>query len=1052
MFLQQPQFYLLRTPAKPFINLRDIVELTPHEALKKLAEDKLFMEGIFIASQDLYNSYQKYLANDDISSDNLERLFTTVYKYLTRYSSKTIPFGLFAGYSYGYFSERERVLINKPGKHLAVTRLDMSYIVEICDYLNRIPQIRNQLKYYVNNTSYVLNNKFYYIESIIENFTKKYHFTSIDNSEYLDKIIEICKEGAGLQEIASYLIVQGFPDDIAIGYCTELIDNQILLSELEPTIIGLNNLDKLISVISPFEKIDSIKDILADMRNVLRSDKNIILKSQEVQDLLTTIVPVEDKKNLIQLDLQIKTRENTIKSETVQHFLPELERIFLALSAPYKNPRLDDFKHRFVERYGDNEMPLSQVLDPVHGLLYDPGSGADELNQSVHIKDLPQTAPVEEYQTGDALSQLRLKKLTEALQSGSAVASITSEELKELRQDISYSKLPDSYYIMGTLLLDKANGIVGTKLYLQNFIGSSGMNLINRFTPTSSAIKRIIKNFIKKEQSFNKDSIYAEIAHLPQPRVGNVLLRTATRNFEIPYLAASNLPSHQQILFNDLLVSIRQGKVIIRSIKHNVEVIPRLTTAHIYRTGLTVYKFLGDLQKQDVYDYNNWSWRELSEQDFLPRIESNGIILSPARWKIYKKITVTDRSFEEFRDSLNQISPKLPSLLLLIENDHELLIDLENKHSLNIFKNMLSKSVSLEIRECLQNENNALAYSATGWHFHELIIPFHKILPLETDKKRSPGKPISHSLPIPSTFILGSEWLFLKIYSSEARVDIILAALKPYLEKWISFGIIDKWFFLRYSDPNFHLRIRLHGCTPHFYDQIIREMNEVIDPMVKSGEVANLVTDNYVREIGRYGALNISSFEEVSYHDSCTTLDILHLIKRNRLDDIRWLLILKSIDVLLNDFGFCISQKLDYVKQYKLGLFREIRANNDLNKILNIQYREREQQIRAFLELQNEPMRAVKIFNGLLRKRSSKLKKHLKVIIKNEKKTNQFYQKSIHFGIVHLSINRLCVSEPRQHELVFYHYLEVFYTTQINKLKFKSKNASTNARSTEPIQ
>ncbi|MDN5286014.1 MAG: Lantibiotic dehydratase domain protein [Mucilaginibacter sp.] len=1044
MFLQSPEFYLLRTPVNTINRLSATKDKSADNLLETFSVDPVFMEGLFVASPELYHSYQKYLLGDSLNPAAKEKLFNAVYKYFIRYCSKSTPFGLFAGFAYGVFVNEENIKLKKPHQHTRSLRLDMSYVVALCDALGRMPQIREQVKYYPNNTSYKLEDKLFYIDFSVDEFIKTYRLSSVDASEYLEGIAAICKKGSPLEGIYSFLEEKGISHPQAVSYVDELIDNKILLSELEPTVVGLNNLDKVISIVCSFKGIDHIKDILSAISHLMLSSGDMLTKSQEVKKLLSELIVVDNDKNLFQLDLELETASNKISRETIDRFRPELEAVFLALAYPYKNSRLEEFKRAYLERYEGNEMPLSQVLDPVYGLGYDPESSSDEVDDIDLIKDLPAGTPQKKEHQTDRLSELRLKKLAEALKYGRHSVTVTAEELTQLKQDIPYNKLPESFYIAGSLIKINGEENSGYKLSLPLFIGSSGANLLNRFASASPANRQKIKRYIKVEESFQKEKIYAEIVHLPQPRIGNVLLRPSTRAYEIPYLGASNLPADNQILISDLLVSINKGKVVLRSIKHNREVLPKLTTAHMYMTGLNVYKFLGDVQKQDVYDYYTWDWKELTNHEFLPRIETRSIILSPARWRISREMVKANTSVAEFAEKLRAITPVLPRWFFVIEVDLELLIDLENGHSLGILLNLLQKYPKLELKECTQDPENSLATSALGGHFHEFIIPYHKI-PLPIPENVSLLKKTSRpaSINIPMAYALGSEWLFLKIYCGTETADFILNALRPYIEKWLHFGIIDKWFFIRYHDPGYHLRIRFHSHLVDFYGFIIRDINQLIQPLTESGKVASLVTGNYVREIARYGAENMNSFEELSFWDSMTVVNVLYQLKKNTQEHLRWLLILKNIDALLNDLGFDLHQKLEYVKRYKTGLFNEINADNSLNKELNMQYRQRDQQVSSFLDGKQDKQNGLLSYTRYFKKRAQQSRKYFKEIMANEKKSGNQYLKEIQFGIIHLSINRLCKSAPRQHELVFYHHLEVYYTIQINKQKSNKKADAT---------
>ena len=60
-------------------------------------------------------------------------------------------------------------------------------------------------------------------------------------------------------------------------------------------------------------------------------------------------------------------------------------------------------------------------------------------------------------------------------------------------------------------------------------------------------------------------------------------------------------------------------------------------------------------------------------------------------------------------------------------------------------------------------------------------------------------------------FIPGSRWLFFKLYTGTQSADILLTRhIGPFVRRLCESGAIDDFFFIRYTDPLFHLRLRLH--------------------------------------------------------------------------------------------------------------------------------------------------------------------------------------------------------------------------------------------------
>ncbi len=68
------------------------------------------------------------------------------------------------------------------------------------------------------------------------------------------------------------------------------------------------------------------------------------------------------------------------------------------------------------------------------------------------------------------------------------------------------------------------------------------------------------------------------------------------------------------------------------------------------------------------------------------------------------------------------------------------------------------------------------------------------------------------------TFPPGSEWLYAKLYTGTATADQILRdVIAPLVAEVLGSGAAERWFFIRYGDPDWHVRLRFHGtrsgCT-----------------------------------------------------------------------------------------------------------------------------------------------------------------------------------------------------------------------------------------------
>jgi len=137
---------------------------------------------------------------------------------------------------------------------------------------------------------------------------------------------------------------------------------------------------------------------------------------------------------------------------------------------------------------------------------------------------------------------------------------------------------------------------------------------------------------------------------------------------------------------------------------------------------------------------------------------------------------------------------------------------------------------------------------------------------------------------IQRSFIIGDEWNYFKIYTGFKTADAILTGcIYPLSNTLKSNGIIDKWFFIRYSDPKFHLRIRFHVNNPNHAAAVMLNFNQIIKKQVNSGLVWKVQADTYNRELERYGATAIELSETLFWHDIKAVILDVKVIQINQI-------------------------------------------------------------------------------------------------------------------------------------------------------------------------
>jgi hypothetical protein len=394
-----------------------------------------------------------------------------------------------------------------------------------------------------------------------------------------------------------------------------------------------------------------------------------------------------------------------------------------------KNENLSKFQQAFHERYEEQEIPLMEVLDPELGIGY-PVTPTYDSDITPLLKNLfiPRQVSSPTY-SFNTVQSLLFSKVQEALTKNWIEIVITDKDVQSLREN--WNDLPPTLYCLFEIIRSKQKDNL---IKVNSLGGSCAANLLARFAHTHDEIAQWVKVIADKEQELMPDVILAEIAHLPDSRIGNILSRPHIRDYEILYLAHSDLPRGQTIYVSDLVLSIRQGKLCLRSKQLNKEIVPRLTNAHNYRhNSMPVYHFLCDMQMQNGRNSLFFNWGYLGEEmTFLPRVRYKNTILSLATWKIktetlkplfsIEEDTILLKKAEEWRNNYS-----LPQYLLLPDGDNQLFVDMENALSLRALFSVIKKRQIVSFVEFLFEPDNAVVRDTSGNpYLNQCIVTFYK--------------------------------------------------------------------------------------------------------------------------------------------------------------------------------------------------------------------------------------------------------------------------------------------------------------------------------------
>jgi thiopeptide-type bacteriocin biosynthesis protein len=275
---------------------------------------------------------------------------------------------------------------------------------------------------------------------------------------------------------------------------------------------------------------------------------------------------------------------------------------------------------------------------------------------------------------------------------------------------------------------------------------------------------------------------------------------------------------------------------------------------------------------------------------------------------------------------------------------------------------------------------------------------------------------------IKRSFCLGSEWLYYKIYTGVKTADVILTEkLYPIISLLQENKTITKWFFIRYNDPDDHIRIRFNCDSIEKVEIVIRALYPIFDELIQQDLVWKLQTDTYQREIERYGTSTIEASESMFHFDS--EMIIQYSTIKPYLEDEKTQLLFSflTIDSLLNSFSLNVSEKLEMMNNLQESFKNEFEASKQLRKEFDKNYRELGKDIELFLshERQKEYEEIYSIALG----KKSKIE-DIKSIIINNLQISKYSFLSSH---IHMMLNRQYTSRQRTYECLIYDHLFRYY-------------------------
>lgn len=270
----------------------------------------------------------------------------------------------------------------------------------------------------------------------------------------------------------------------------------------------------------------------------------------------------------------------------------------------------------------------------------------------------------------------------------------------------------------------------------------------------------------------------------------------------------------------------------------------------------------------------------------------------------------------------------------------------------------------------------------------------------------------------PVNFCAGiDEWFTFNIYSGVTFLDLILSKIHDSIIEMYKKDIIQSFFFVRYRDPDFHLRLRFRTINRQNMGLVVSILSDHLKLYTKENIIWKTSITGYQREVLRYGRLGIELVEEIFCQGSFITLNYLHQY------EMRWQLALIYMNTVFDLLDYSIEQRALFCRKSKEYFFKTYNFDKKTKAILKDRFT-------CYYALFNQLLLDQKSlpylrYRETLSNSFEKLKGLMHLFIGASMQT-------ILPSIFHMEFNRIFISNGKEKEAILYYLLDRYYARQLN--------------------
>ena len=759
-------------------------------------------------------------------------------------------------------------------------------------------EIVKDLKVKYNNQCYIRGNRVvnpYVIEDSSDKNNRVTLKRTIRYSKQIENVKKYAKEWVLCKDIVQYLISinEGVSEDIICNFVKELLNNGILITECMLELSEQFPLRKLLEIMKKCDNSEVAKEYILVLKKIEqeRCEYETQQKGkglQQYEKLHKTMQELQNNNNYLNVVDQVCLDSNLLTNRVKKQIEDFVELMLLFPPITSENDFLKIFKDEFKKHYGSyREVEIAEVLDEFMG-LGNPYILSERTSMDLNKKKI--------------LKFFR-QKIELSLKNKESTVYIEKKEVKDYFGIIEendrkfYSK---DFEMTIKILAASATDIDKGEFQMQiaPCYGSFAVGqMVHRFYDafSNNAKNNLDSYYCEVQRDLYSEYLNADITFRPREgRINNICI--GKRNYEYGInLGLDAFENQKEIDLSDIMIGYNQTRDNLylksRKIQKRIRAISdNMLTPNV---DYPVVRLMREITYSQMFHPLNLfsALRELNYK-YIPKICYKNIIISPEIWKIEKEDFSNWKDFNIFKEDFEKLMNEwaIPFDIYIFVSDRylsfDLSLDIYWKYMHNEVCNIFKSRNDFYVHKCISREVSWIQDTEGRKYQAEFVVeclgePDEKVenestaeIPLTlSDVHRKKGKVTEQEKQI---LEFGEEgWYFLKLYlPSEECDDFIKEDLLHFINPLITQKLIEKFFFIRYTDPEFHIRLRIKTRenslkTIEFIEEFLRVKKE-------EAKVSKVIIAEYEREIERYGGAQLlPTAEEVFFWDSVFGMKIL---------------------------------------------------------------------------------------------------------------------------------------------------------------------------------